>query len=152
MYANFTEHVVVGGGEGVQVAGAVLDGAVPSQQFTPEAHADLLDAIARREHQRGEEVVLGVAAMLEDRDLEASSGSPVETIYWYYLRTRDDDGLPQALEHEGQGRGCVGHGVSPVEYHEAVVEVVVALKTKHVGGEMDVKLSDVFLQLRPCPL
>ena len=63
----------------------------------------------RRDEQRGDEVLPRVVAHLAERN----------------LRSGDDHRLRQAVEHERQRRGRVGHRVGAVENEKAVVVVVV---------------------------
>ena len=100
--------------EGVELLGALLGGAVAAQQVPAEVDAHLghkgtafgilggcyLDA--------RDEVLLAVGAELADGQLAAG----------------EDDGLGEVLEHIGEGRGGVGHGVGAVKHDETVVLVV----------------------------
>ena len=95
--------------KGNQVVGGILDGAVAPQQLPAEVQAYLMHLPAGRDQQGCDDVVAGVVADLTQRNLRAGQ----------------DHGLAVAPEHEGEGRGGVGHGIGAVEHHKAVVVVVV---------------------------
>lgn len=45
-----------------------------------------------------------------------------------YLRAGENDWFAQMFTHEGQGRGCVSHGVCAVKDHKAIIVLVVFLE------------------------
>ena len=123
----------VRGGEGVEGFGAELGGPVAPDQDGVEVDGHFRHhRMAVRVHRRGDfhgrdEVLLAVGAGDADRE----------------LASREDDRLPEPLQHEAQGRGRIGHRVGPVQDDEAVVVVVpVADQVRephpqgrlHVGG------------------
>ena len=99
----------VGGGKGVEVGRRDLGGAVPAEELVVEEEAHFGDHEVASDYQGPEKVVGGVVLQLQHR----------------HLRARQDDGLPQVLQHEAEGRTRVGQTVGSVQDHEGVEELVI---------------------------
>ena len=101
--------------EGVELLSALLGGAIAPEQMAAEIDAYLwhlcvaLHIFGGGHLYRGDEVLLAVGAQLSDGQLRAS----------------ENDGLGEVLQHVGEGRGGVGHRVSAMKNHKAIVVVVV---------------------------
>lgn len=91
-----------------------FDRSVASEQLRVEKHADLGNHIVSGDDQRAHEVVFPVGAGLENWD----------------LRSSDDDGLAEILQHERKGRSSVRQRVGSVEDNKPVKELVGLLKNK----------------------
>ena len=101
--------------EGVELFSALLGGTVAAQQMTAEVdtylryHGVTVVVFCRSYLYAGDEVLLTVGSQLSDGQ----------------LRPREDNGLGEVLQHVGEGRGGIGHRVRTMQYHKAIVVVVV---------------------------
>ena len=114
LHAGIGQMGIVERFEGLELVGTLLGGAVATQKLSVEIDAHLryagmsLFVLCCSYLDGGDEVLLAVCAQHADGQLGAS----------------EDDGLGKVLEHVGEGRGGVGHGVRSVQHHKAV-EVVI---------------------------
>ena len=110
--------------EGIEAVGMNLRGTVATQQFVLEVYAHLgyhgraVGAAGRSNLYGRDEVLLAVGAQHADGE----------------LRTGQDDGFGQVLQHEAEGGGGVGHRVGAVQDDEPVEIVVVVVNDTHQFG------------------
>ncbi len=117
MYAEsyFGQRGIVVALECIEIVGATLGGAVSTPEIVLEKDRYLADGgnpggIAVGSYLQGrDQVFLSVSTHFADRELRACD----------YYRFR------QVLEHERQRRGGVCHGVGAVQYHKAVVILII---------------------------
>ena len=104
---------IVGRLEGMIFAGVDLCDTVSPKELAVEEKTNFRygGSIPTGQDQSSNKVVDGICAELSHGDLGA----------------RDNDCFSQALQHEGQGRGCVGHGVCSMEDHKAIKSLVVSV-------------------------
>ena len=112
--AHFGQRRIVVGAECGELLGALLDGAVGTDQPVLEVERYLgyersLRVVRSGDFDRRDKVLASVGAQYADRDLAAG----------------ENHGLGQVFEHETQCRCGVGHGVRAVQYDEPVVAGVV---------------------------
>ena len=122
--AGIAEMRVVERVEGIEAVGILFCRTVATQQLATEVDTHLRHprpsvlSVGRCQFDAGHEVLLAVGAQLSQRQ----------------LRSGEDDGLGEVLEHEGERRCRVGHRVGAVQNDEAVVAVVVAGNDLHQLG------------------
>lgn len=122
--AHLGQRRIVERAEGIEILRIDFGGTVAAHQLVLEEDADFghhgraVGAAGGGYLDGGDEVLLAVGTQHADGQ----------------LRTGQDDGFRQILEHEAQGTGRVGHGVGAVQDDETVVVVVVAADDFHNLG------------------
>ena len=102
-----------------------FDSTVSPNQMVAEIQAYLVDVAVGRNHQGGDQIVPPIGTELVQGNLRAG----------------ENNRFLQTFQHEGQGRGAVGHGVGAVENDEAVVALVVLFNG--VGHPVPLHVGDV---------
>ena len=113
VHSNGGQWWIVGRLKGMKFAGVDLCDTVSPKELAVEEKSNFRydGSIPTGQDQSSNKVVDGICAELSHGD----------------LRARDNDCFSQALQHEGQGRGCVGHGVCSMEDHKAIKSLVVSV-------------------------